>query len=47
MTYLSAIADYVPTAPDTPPVLEPRSPEDVLRLLALDPPPSEYSVDAF
>jgi hypothetical protein len=47
MTFLSAAIQYQAPQKDTTPMPEPRSPEEVLRLLAQEPPQGEYSVDAF
>lgn len=47
MTFLSAAIQYPVGHQDYTPMPEPRSPEEVLQLLAQDPPQGEYSVDAF
>lgn len=48
MTYfLTADAEFAVAPQDVAPMPEPRSPEEVLSMLALEPPHGEYSVDAF
>jgi hypothetical protein len=47
MTFLSAAIQYQAPQQDTTPMPDPRSPEEVLHLLAQEPPQGEYSVDAF
>lgn len=47
MTFLSAAIQYTAAQQDCTPMPEPRSPEEVLQLLAQEPPHGEYSVDAF
>ncbi|MDR3004838.1 MAG: hypothetical protein LBV14_11465 [Acidovorax sp.] len=47
MTFLSAAIQYQAPLQDTTPMPDPRSPEEVLHLLAKEPPQGEYSADAF
>ena len=47
MTFLSAAIQYQPAHQETVQMPEPRSPEEVMQMLAQEPPLGEYSVDAF
>jgi len=46
-SFSAAILEQLPPQQFAAEMPEPRSPEEVLSMLAQDPPPGEYSVDAF